>query len=57
VALAARIVARAEGRKISSLDAVGQLMTGKGFVSADPGQMVLRGLEDPMRLYEARCEV
>jgi len=29
VALATRIVAGAEGGKISSLDAVGQLMTGK----------------------------
>lgn len=57
MALTARIAARAEGGKNLSPDLVRHLMAGKGFLFAEPGQVVLRGLEDPVRLYEARCEV
>ena len=38
-------------------DVVRRLMAGKGFLFAELGQVVLRRLEDPMRLYELPCEV
>ena len=57
VALAARIAAGVEGEKSLTPDVVWRLMADKGFLLTEPGQVVLRGLEDPMRLYEVRCEV
>jgi len=57
VALAARIAAGVEGEKSLTPDVVRPLMADKGFLFAEPGQVVLRELEDPMRLYEVRCEV
>jgi class 3 adenylate cyclase len=54
VILAARIAARAEGGEILASDVVRQLVAGKGFHFADRGEVVLRGFEDPVRLFEVR---
>jgi len=54
VNLAARIAARAEGGEILVSDVVRQLVAGKGFLFAERGDTVLRGFEDPVRLYEVR---
>jgi len=54
VILAARIAAKAEGGEILVSDVVRQLVAGKGFLFADRGDVVLRGFEDPVRLYEVR---
>jgi class 3 adenylate cyclase/pimeloyl-ACP methyl ester carboxylesterase len=54
VILAARIAARAEGGEILASDVVRQLVAGKGFLFSDRGDVVLRGFEDPVRLYEVR---
>jgi class 3 adenylate cyclase/pimeloyl-ACP methyl ester carboxylesterase len=56
VILAARIAAKAEGGEILASDVVRQLVAGKGFLFADRGDVVLRGFEDPVRLYEVRWE-
>ena len=52
VNLAARIAAKAEGGEILTSDVVRQLVAGKGFLFSDRGDVVLRGFEDPVRLYE-----
>jgi class 3 adenylate cyclase len=54
VILAARIAAKAEGGEIFASDVVRQLVAGKGFLFSDRGDVVLRGFEDPVRLYEVR---
>jgi class 3 adenylate cyclase len=54
VIAAARIAARAEGGEIIASDVVRQLVAGKGFLFADRGGAVLRGFDDPVRLYEVR---
>ena len=54
VNLAARIAAKAEGGEILASDVVRQLVAGKGFLFSDRGDVVLRGFEDPVRLYEVR---
>jgi class 3 adenylate cyclase len=54
VILAARIAAKAEGGEILASDVVRQLVAGKGFLFSDRGDVVLRGFEDPVRLYEVR---
>jgi len=54
VNLAARIAAQAQGGEILASDVVRQLVAGKGFLFADRGEVVLRGFEDPVRLYEVR---
>ena len=54
VILAARIAAKAEGGEILVSDVVRQLVAGKGFLFSDRGDVVLRGFEDPVRLYEVR---
>jgi class 3 adenylate cyclase len=54
VNMAARIAAKAEGGEILASDVVRQLVAGKGFLFADRGDVVLRGFEDPVRLYEVR---
>jgi class 3 adenylate cyclase len=56
VILAARIAAKAEGGEILASDVVRQLVAGKGFLFSDRGDVVLRGFEDPVRLYEVRWE-
>lgn len=35
-------------------DGVRQLVSGKGFLFADTGEVALKGFEDPARLYELR---
>jgi len=54
VNMAARIAARAQGGEILASDVVRQLVAGKGFLFSDRGDTVLRGYEDPVRLYEVR---
>jgi class 3 adenylate cyclase len=54
VILAARIAAKAEGGDILASDVVRQLVAGKGFLFSDQGETVLRGFEDPVRLYEVK---
>jgi class 3 adenylate cyclase/pimeloyl-ACP methyl ester carboxylesterase len=54
VIVAARIAARAEGGEILAANVVRELAAGKGFLFADRGDVVLRGFEDPVRLYEVR---
>jgi class 3 adenylate cyclase len=54
VILAARAKERAAGGEIVVTDVVRQLVTGKGFLFADRGEIELRGFEDPVRLYEVR---
>ena len=56
VILAARIAAKAEGGEIVVSDTVRGLVAGKGFLFSDRGDVVLRGFEDPVRLYEVRWE-
>jgi class 3 adenylate cyclase len=54
VQLAARIAAKAEGEEILVSDTLRGLVAGKGFLMSDRGDVVLRGFEDPVRLYEVR---
>lgn len=56
VIVAARIAAKAEGGEILAANVVRELSAGKGFLFADRGDVVLRGFEDPVRLYEVRWE-
>ena len=56
VNMAARIAAQAEGGEILASDVVRQLVAGKGFLFSDRGETVLRGFEDPVRLFEVRWE-
>lgn len=52
VIVAARIAAQAGGGEILVADVVRQLVAGKGFLFNDRGETELRGLEDPVRVYE-----
>jgi len=54
VNMAARIAATAEGGEILASDVVRQLVTGKGFLFSDRGEVELKGFEEPVRLYEVR---
>jgi len=54
VQLAARVCARAEPGQILAANVVRELAMGKGFLFSDQGDVVLRGFEDPVRLYEVR---
>jgi class 3 adenylate cyclase len=54
VILASRIAAQADDGEILASDVVRALCAGKGFLFADRGETVLRGFEDPVRLYEVR---
>jgi class 3 adenylate cyclase len=54
VIVAARIAAKAEGGEIVVSDTIRGLVAGKGFLFSDRGDVVLRGFEDPVRLYEVR---
>ena len=57
VQLAARVCARAEPGQILVPEGVRHLVAGKGFLFSDQGDVVLRGFEDPVRLYELRYGV
>lgn len=52
VIMASRIAMRAEAGEILTSDVVRALCAGKGFLFADRGENVLRGFEDPVRVYE-----
>lgn len=54
VIMASRIAAQANAGEILASDVVRGLCSGKGFMFADRGENVLRGFEDPVRLYEVR---
>jgi len=54
VIMASRIAAQAAAGEILTSDVVRGLCAGKGFLFADRGENVLRGFEDPVRLYEVR---
>jgi class 3 adenylate cyclase len=51
VQLAARVCAKAEPGQILVSNVVRELAAGKGFLFSDEGEVVLRGFEDPVRLY------
>jgi len=51
---AARIAALAQAGEILVANVVRELAEGKGFLFGDRGEIVLRGFEDPVRLYEVR---
>ena len=52
VILAARIAAQAKGGEILASNVVRELVAGRGFLFSDQGERVLRGFEDPVRVYE-----
>jgi class 3 adenylate cyclase/pimeloyl-ACP methyl ester carboxylesterase len=56
VTMASRIQSLAQGGEILVSDVVRQLVAGKGFLFSDRGEAVLRGFEDPVRLYEVRWQ-
>jgi len=56
VITAARIAAKAEGGEVLAANVVRELAAGKGFLFADRGDMVLRGFEDPVHLFELRWQ-
>ena len=51
---ASRIAAQARGGEIFVADVVRQLAAGKGFLFSDRGEVGLRGLDDPVRVWELR---
>lgn len=54
VIAAARIAAKAEGGEILVSNVVRELVTGKGFLFSDTGEHVLKGMEEPMRIWQLR---
>lgn len=52
VQLAARVCNEAKPGQILVSNVVRELAAGKGFLFSDHGDVVLRGFEDPVRLYE-----
>jgi class 3 adenylate cyclase len=54
VILASRIAAQAKGGEIILANVVRELAAGKGFMFSDRGEIVLRGFDDPVRLYELK---
>jgi len=54
VQMAARVCAKAEPGQVLASNVVRELAAGKGHLFADQGDVVLRGFEDPVRLYEVR---
>ncbi|MEO8456228.1 MAG: adenylate/guanylate cyclase domain-containing protein [Chloroflexota bacterium] len=52
VIMAARIAAMAQGGEILSSLGVRELCGGKGFLFADRGEHVMRGFEDPVRVFD-----
>jgi class 3 adenylate cyclase len=54
VILAARIADQAKGGEVILANVVRELAAGKGFLFSDRGEIVLRGFEDPVRLYELK---
>jgi class 3 adenylate cyclase len=56
VIAAARIASKAEGGQVLVADVVRQLVAGKGFLFHDTGLHDLRGLEEPVRIWELKWE-
>ncbi len=54
VQLARRICDAAEGGEILASNVVRELAAGKGFLFSDIGEVVPKGFEEPVRLYEVR---
>jgi len=54
VTVAARVMAQARGGEVLVTDVVRQLVAGKGFLFADRGEAILRGFEDPVRVWQLR---
>ncbi len=54
VQLAARVCAKAEPEQVLVSNVVRELSAGKGYLFADMGDAVLRGFEDPVRLFALR---
>lgn len=54
VILAARIASHGVGGEILASNVVRELVAGKGFLFADRGDVVPKGFEDPVRVYEVR---
>jgi class 3 adenylate cyclase len=54
VILGARIKDQAGGGEILVPEAVRHMLAGKGFVFADRGEVVLKGFEEGVRLFEVR---
>ena len=54
VQLARRSCDQAEGGEILASDVVRQLAAGKGFLFADRGDVVPKGFDEAVRLYEVR---
>jgi class 3 adenylate cyclase len=54
VILASRICAQAGPGEILVPDPVRHLLSGKDFLFSDRGDVVLKGFEDPVRIYEVR---
>lgn len=52
VITAARIAAQAKGGEILASNVLRELVAGRGFVFANRGETILRGFEDPARIYE-----
>ncbi|MCH8346324.1 MAG: hypothetical protein IIC87_05280, partial [Chloroflexi bacterium] len=44
----------AQPGQVLASNVVRELSAGKGFLFSDQGDVVLRGFEDPVRLYEVR---
>jgi class 3 adenylate cyclase len=53
---AARITATAKGGEILVANVVRELAEGKDFLFTDRGEAVLKGFEEPVRLYEVRWQ-
>ncbi len=56
VILASRIASQANAGEIVVANVVRELTAGKGFMFADRGEIVLRGFEDPVRLFELKWQ-
>jgi class 3 adenylate cyclase len=56
VILAARIADQAKGGEVVVANVVRELAAGKGFLFSDRGEIVLRGFEDPVRLFELKWD-
>jgi adenylate cyclase len=52
VIAAARIAATAKGGQVLVSDVVRQLVAGKGFGFTDTGEHTLKGLDEPVRVWE-----
>ena len=56
VQLARRVCDHAEPGQVVAADVVRQLATGKGFLFSDLGDVMPKGFEDPVKLWEVRWQ-